>query len=126
MNNNTIEAIKDYIREADESEQLSIIREINGYNGSLDYLNWEDFDEEFFEICFSDPIEAARATFFGDIRNWNDKYIRFNAYGNLESTSYIDIDESDIDEIVDAIEGIPYQFLPTEIQTIIDDNDEQE
>jgi hypothetical protein len=43
------------------------------------------FDEEFFNTYFSDPMEAARATFFGDIQNWSDDYIRFNAYGNLES-----------------------------------------
>jgi hypothetical protein len=43
------------------------------------------FDEEFFEIFFSEkPMEAARAASFGTV-NWSDEYITFNGYGNLES-----------------------------------------
>ena len=38
-------------------------------------IDWVTFDDDFFEIYFgNDPQEAARATFFGDIRNWNDPY----------------------------------------------------
>jgi len=48
-------------------------------------------DDDFWETFFNDnPQEAARATYFGDIRNWNDPYIRFNAYSNLETTYSID------------------------------------
>lgn len=47
-----------------------------------------DFDDDFFNVYFNgNPMEAARATFFGNIQNWADPYIRFNAYGNLESMS---------------------------------------
>lgn len=47
-----------------------------------------DFDEEFFNTYFNgNPMEAARATFFGHVFSWADPYIRFNAYGNLESMS---------------------------------------
>ena len=47
-----------------------------------------DFDEEFFNTYFNgNPMEAARATFFGRVFSWADPYIRFNAYGNLESMS---------------------------------------
>ena len=50
------------------------------------------FDEKFFENFFSrNPMEAARATFFGKINSWTDEYIRFNAYGNLESMSEYDV-----------------------------------
>ena len=49
------------------------------------------FDEEFFEINFSDPMEAARATFFGKIESWMDEYIHFDAYGNLESLSEYEV-----------------------------------
>lgn len=45
--------------------------------------------------------DAARATYFGDIRNWNDPYIRFNAYGNLETTYRIDYEPYD-EEILEA------------------------
>ncbi len=43
------------------------------------------FDEEFFNTFFSSPIDAVRACFFGNIESWNDEYIKFNGYGNLES-----------------------------------------
>jgi rubrerythrin len=61
------------------------------YGDSNNMLN--SFDEEFFELAFSNPMEAARATFFGDIQNWSDEYIRFDGYGNLESVNAYDVDE---------------------------------
>lgn len=62
------------------------------------------FDEEFFNIYFSNPMEAARATFFGKIESWSDEYIKFNAYGNLKSMSeYEALEEIDnyLEEIFD-------------------------
>lgn len=29
--------------------------------------------------------DAARAVYFGNIKNWNDNYFYFNGYGNIES-----------------------------------------
>jgi hypothetical protein len=71
------------------TEQLrELVCECNSWNGSLEDLEVFTFDDEFFAMFFNgNPLEAARATFFGDIRSWNDDYIRFNAYGNLESCS---------------------------------------
>lgn len=65
-----------------------------------DTLDWVPFDDEFFNTYFDDPYEAARAVFFGDIKNWNDDYIRFNAYRNLESTNTIDYENYD-EEIIE-------------------------
>ena len=62
-----------------------LVLEINSYDGSLYYLEVYSFDEDFFELFFKSPIEVSRATYFGKIGNWNDEYIRFNGYGNLES-----------------------------------------
>ena len=65
-------------------------------------IDWIPFDEDFWENYFNDnPQEAARATYFGNIRNWNDEYIRFNAYGNLETTNHIDYENYD-EEILEA------------------------
>lgn len=67
-----------------------------------DIIDWVPFDDEFFDIYFENkPYEAARATYFGNIQNWNDKYIRFNGYGNLETTHRIDYDLYDT-EILEA------------------------
>lgn len=56
-----------------------------------DIIDWHPFDDDFWETYFKDnPYEAARATYFGNIQNWNDEYIRFDGYRNLETTNSID------------------------------------
>lgn len=65
-------------------------------------IDWIPFDDDFWKNYFKDnPYEAARATYFGNIQNWNDEYIRFNGYGNLETTHRIDYDLYDT-EIFEA------------------------
>ncbi|WP_300999659.1 antirestriction protein ArdA [Lactobacillus taiwanensis] len=65
-----------------------------------------EFDEEFFETMFSSPAEAVRATFFGNIQNWMDKYIYFNGYMNLESMNDFQFES----EIKNAANEIIEQF----------------
>lgn len=48
-----------------------------------------DFDDGFFDDYFSNPGEAARATFFGNVQSWADKWVIFNGYGNLETSNYL-------------------------------------
>lgn len=63
-----------------------LVDECNGWNGSLEDYHMYNFDEEFFEMFFNgNVIEAVRAVHFGNISNWCDEYIYFNAYGNLIS-----------------------------------------
>lgn len=65
-------------------------------------IDWVPFDEDFWETYFKDdPQEAARATYFGNIQSWNDEYIRFNGYRNLETTKSIDYDTYQ-EEILEA------------------------
>ena len=66
-------------------ELKEIVAEVNGWNGTLKNFAVYDFDDEFFNECFSSPAEAVRACFFGKINSWLDDYIRLNSYGNLES-----------------------------------------
>jgi hypothetical protein len=109
----------EFIKNMDDEDIISLVQEINSYNGNLDNLDYQPFDEEFFHVYFTDPYEAARATFFGDIRNWGDDYIHFNAYGNLESRDTIGLamDCRDYaDEIVDAMEDDYNQLdIPDEL-----------
>lgn len=63
-----------------------------------------DFDEDFFNEFFNDPMEAARATYFGNIDSWSDPYIKFNAYGNLESLTEYDVRVMLEDELEDIYE----------------------
>lgn len=68
------------------SERISLL---NTYLSEYDFDSYlHSFDDDFFNTYFeNNPIEAARATFFGNIQNWCDEYIRFNGYGNLKSFS---------------------------------------
>lgn len=67
-----------------------------------DIIDWIPFDDDFWKNYFkNNPYEAARSTYFGNIQNWNDEYIRFNGYGNLETTHRIDYDLYDT-EILEA------------------------
>lgn len=69
--------------------------DLNSYNEWLlenNYYDDEIFynDEDFFNTFFyNNPMEAARATFYGDYR-FSDEFVRFNAYGNLDSADYLD------------------------------------
>ena len=74
------------------------------------------FDEEFFNVFFSSPIDAVRATYFGKIESWNDEYIKFNGYGNLESLSEYEAEEL-ADDYADEIyshEDIWLQYIEEE------------
>jgi hypothetical protein len=95
------------IQEAYEKEDLENTSLENIFN-QLDaeyrenIIDWIPFDDDFWETYFKDdPHEAARATYFGNIQNWNDEYIRFNGYGNLETTHRVDYDLYDT-EILEA------------------------
>ena len=83
-----------------------VVRELNSWNACLGYLEvWEN-DEEFFNTFFADkPAEVARAIYYGDF-NYNDEYIKFNAYGNLETLDEYDYEElleGNVEEIIDYL-----------------------
>lgn len=72
--------------ELKDEEKLRLFQEYCSEVGCDDEIY--DFDDEFFNIFFEGkPMEAVRAAHFGNINCWNDDYIKFNAYGNLESLS---------------------------------------
>lgn len=125
MTNKIIEALK----ELDYTELHDICRECNSYDGSLDWLVWEEFSDDFFDIYFSGrPMEAARATHFGNV-NWSDNWIRFNAYGNLETICSLAFEdfESYLDDIADAIERLYGKiYVPSEIDEIFETANELE
>lgn len=86
-----LEQIQSVAYEEHDLSNLTITDIYEQIDDENDIIDWQPNDDEFWEIYFDDnPQEAARATYFGDIRNWNDPYIRFNAYGNLETTYKID------------------------------------
>lgn len=86
-------------------ELREMVGEVNSWNGGLDYLDYQENDKEFFNTYFyNKPDEAVRATYYGDY-NYMDDYVRFNAYGNLESCSELEYEkelENYKEEIIDA------------------------
>ena len=95
------ETFVEKFNELSTSEKIAIFNEYClEYGDSDNMLN--SFDEDFFEMAFSNPMEAARATFFGKIESWCDEYIKFNAYGNLESMT----EDDALEEIDNYLEEI--------------------
>lgn len=87
---------------------LNIENQISLFNEYCDETDLYDdkiysFDNETFEILFETPMEAARAVYFGDIKLWNDEWLRLNGEGNLTSMTdgeaYEQIMSYDIEDI---------------------------
>ena len=95
------EEIKNYLlNHVDEIGDIII--EINSIDSSLDFLEYFDNDEEFFNTFFyNNPTEAVRSAYYGDY-NYCDNYVRFNGYGNLESFNDYDL-EKEYKEYIDDI-----------------------
>lgn len=91
-----------------------IVIELNSWNGCLDDLQVYCNDEEFFEIFFNgkNGLEIARAIYFGDY-NYNDDYVKFNAYMNLESFdeyAYKKLLKDNIEDIMEHLEENYYNI----------------
>lgn len=123
------EKLKDYLLENDETLK-DIVSEINSYNGDLDYLDYQENDDDFFEIYFNNKSDVARAICYGNY-NYSDDYVIFDAYGNLESCDeyeYIRILQDNINEIIDElIDNYRYlRICDDEIDTIIEESEVNE
>jgi len=101
MSESELEKVYEYMEVMDQIEGWDDSDWISAHNTyCIENNNSDDeifgFDDDFFNTYFEGrPMEAARATHFGEV-NWNDDYITFNGYGNLKSFSnpdnYIDKD----------------------------------
>ena len=102
---NIYEEIKDYLlNHVDEIGDIII--EINSIDNSLEYLEYWNNDEEFFNTFFpNNPTEAVRSVYYGDY-NYCDDYVKFDGYGNLKSVDDYELEKEYkyyIDEIVNAL-----------------------
>lgn len=123
--------IKEYLLENTDTLR-QVVNDLNSWNGCLDHLEVMEFDDDFFNTYFEGkPMEAVRAWHFGSDNNtWNDEYIRFNGYGNLETLTEYAYEEElkgSIDEIVSNL--IDYQNhvdLNDELEALLSDDDQEE
>lgn len=98
------EKIKEYLLNNIDTLK-DVVMGLNCWNSCLDWLDYQENNEDFFETYFAKKDEVARAICYGDY-NYMDDYVRFNAYGNLESCNeweYEDELKSYIDDIVDNL-----------------------
>ena len=79
-----------------------IVNDINCLDGSLDFLEYWENDEEFFNTYFyNNPMEAVRSSFYGDY-NYCDEYVKFDGYGNLTSANEYEV-EAEYKDYIDDI-----------------------
>ena len=118
----SLEKFTEEFKNLTDREKIAIYNEYCLEHGDSDKMLY-DFDEEFFEMAFEgkEPMEICRATFFGNITSWNDEYIRFNAYGNLESLSEYDAVEVAEDHVNEI-----YEYEDVWDYNIEDEEDEDE
>ena len=118
----SLEKFTEEFKNLTDREKIAIYNEYCLEHGNTDNMLY-DFDEEFFEMAFENKgyMEVARATFFGNIESWSDGYIRFNAYGNLESLSEYDAVEVAEDHVNEI-----YEYEDVWNYNIEDEEDEDE
>lgn len=115
--------LKEFLLENIETTN-GIVQELNSWNGCLDHLQVFENDEEFFEMFFTeDKMALVRAISFGEY-NYNDEYVRFNGYGNLETLNEYQLEEElkeSIEEIIDnLIENQHELSLDSEVEELIE------
>lgn len=107
--------LKSYLLE-NINELKSLVSEINGYNGSLDYLEvWENEEYAINEL-FTSPYEALKSVYYG-YYNINDDLIKFNDYDNIESLNECEYE----DELKENIDDIVEELLACYIKIFISD-----
>ena len=96
------QAIRTYVENLSKGELVELMQHMSSYDGSFEdelYYAMDEFDD--FMSNYS-PMEIAQMIFFGGYFNPNDDYYRFNAYGNLESANWRDV-EAEAEDLKDDI-----------------------
>ena len=120
--------IREYLLN-DVEELESVVREINDWDGSLDWLEACENDEEFFEVFFANTFDAIRSVQDGNY-NYSDDFVRFDSYGNLESFDKWEYKEElkdNIDDIIEKLLSVYYEIdINEELTELIEEYLEEE
>ena len=103
---NKIEKISMLIEE-DYILGLSLVRNVNEYDSSLEHLEYYDMDEFNSYTEFMTHDELVRRIYYGKGFNPRDTFFRFDGYENLESCSQWKVKK----EILDSKEEIADRVL---------------
>ena len=95
------EAIRNYVENLSKDELVELLQHMNAYDGCFEdavYYDMAAFDEL---LDGYTPLEIAQMIYFGNF-NPNVDYFRFDAYGNLESANWKDV-EAEAEDLKDDI-----------------------
>ena len=68
-------------------ELIEMLQEVNNCDSRFDFLQAYENDEKFFETFLPrSPYEVVKKISYGSY-NFDDTYVRFDGYGNIESLS---------------------------------------
>lgn len=129
MEDKLLEKLKEELS-IDELKEMS--RDVNCYDGRLDFLDYYENDEYFFRDFFGDKVdEAVRAVCYGNYE-YMDDYVRFNAYGNLDSCSEYEYEKEIeeyaaeiIEDYVEIIDEMCNDDLVKKIKSIIEEDENE-
>ena len=122
------QAIRTYVENLSKGELVELLQHMNAYDGCFEdciYYDMTDFDDF---MSNHTVMEIAQMIYFGNDFNPNNDYFRFNAYGNLESANWYDVEaeaEDLVDEIIDHL--VTYYSGDTpwaELDYIVDSDDD--
>ena len=110
----------------DANQLREMVNEVNSWDSSLENLGYYENDDNFFNTYFSNNvIEAVRAVSFGDY-NYSDDFVKFDAYGNLESASEYEFErelENNADEIAERYLELVESGDIYDVAEVIDEED---
>ena len=122
------QAIATYVENLSKGELVELLQHMNGYDSCFDdcvYYDMAEFDDF---MSNSSPMEIAQMIFFGGGFNPNHDFFRFNAYGNLESANWCDVeaDAEDLkyDIIGDLVNSYSGDTPWAELDHIVDSDDD--
>lgn len=127
--NSKREEILEEIRNLSFDDLFYLVQDIESYNGALG-IGWRVNDKEFFDCYFDgDTLGAVRAVCYGTY-NYSDDYVKFDAYGNLESGNQWDVQEdilleenTILDEILENHHNLD---VPRDLMDLIEEYEEIE
>ena len=96
------QAIHNYVENLSKGELVELLQHMSGYDGYLGECIYYDMDEFDDFLDGYTPMEIAQRIFFGGAFNPNHDFFRFNAYGNLESADWSDV-EAEAEDLKDDI-----------------------
>lgn len=106
----------------DVNRMLSLISELNSYDGSFEYYNYYENGEYFFETFYSGRIdEAIRACCYGNYK-YMDAYVKINDYGNLTSKCEYELEKEFESE--SFLEELTSYILENKRKTYFDEIDD--